>query len=226
MMLCLFTVIAPAYSQVKDKDSMVRKIFSVIQQKDRKGFVKLFPDAATLIKAAEVFFAGKKKEELDEILPMLTDSSLQMKFGEMFSEIMDKGMEKGFDWSQTSLVSFLTDTSFNKETKMPVMKGKIYFNTDKKEYFMIYDEIIWFENLGWYGVNIDRIDEKSKENDPEEMKWSPGEDSVMMTVDTAIAMPDTAIKVKVVKPIKKTNPVKPAGKPVKVKSQTPAKKPE
>ena len=106
------------------------------------------------------------------------------------------------------------------------MKGKIYFNAGSKDYFLAYADIIWIDNRGWYGVNIDRIYDKSKENDPEEFKWNPDNDSVLMRMDTVIAMPDTAIKIKEIKPVKKITPVKPAGKPVKPKTQMPAKKPE
>jgi hypothetical protein len=38
-------------------------------------------------------------------------------------------------------------------------------------------------------------------------------------------MRDTAVIVEVPKPVKKTTPVKPTKKPVKTKSQTPARKP-
>jgi hypothetical protein len=205
---------------------MVKKIFIILQQKDKEGFIKLFPDAALTIELVKKIFVGERQALLDEILPLLTDSSMQIKFSEIFAETMDKSVEKGFDWSQANLVSFTADSSFDKETNMPVMNGKIYFNAGSKDYFMAYADIIWIENRGWYGVNIDRVDEKSKENEPEEFKRSPDIDSVMMQVDSAMAIRDTTMKVEEIKPVKKTTPVKPTGKPLKVKSQTPAKKPD
>jgi hypothetical protein len=227
MIVSLVSVFDPAYSQVKDKDAMVKKIFTVLQQKDKEGFIKLYPDAALTTELVKKIFVGEKSVLLEEILPLLTDSLMQLKFSEIFAETMDKSVEKGFDWSQAKLDSFLTDSSLDKQTNMPTMRGKIYFNAGSKDYFMSYSDIIWVENRGWYGVNIDRIDEKSKENEPEEFEKNPDADSVMMMqMDTAIAMPDTAIKIKEINPIKKTTPVKPLGKTVKPKSQTPAKKPE
>src|SRR5258706_29681 len=114
----------------------------------------------------------------------------------------------------------------DEDTKMPKLNGKIYFNSGKKDYFMIYDEVIWFEDLGWYGVDIGKIDEKSKENEPEEVDRSADEDSAMMMLDTIIARPDTAMKAIKTKSVEKTIPVKPGSKPVKIKSQMPANKPE
>jgi hypothetical protein len=226
MTISLVILFAPSHAQVKDKDAMVRKIFTVLQQKDKEGFVKLFPDAATSKKILVKIMAGQRNEELEEILNSITDSSMQQEFRETFLEIIKKGEEKGIDWSQTHLISFLADSTTELETKMPKLNGRIYFNAGQKEFFMIYDEVIWFEELGWYGVDIGRIDEKSKENDPEEIERNLDDDSAMMAVDSVIAMPDTSINVKEIKPVKKTPPVKPTGKPVKGKLQSAAKKPE
>jgi hypothetical protein len=111
---------------------------------------------------------------------------------------------------------------------MARLEGKIYFNVDKMEYFLKYDEIIWFENLGWYGVSIDRIDEKSKENELDEMDWNDSDtatmamDSMAMEValDTVLTLPETK---PVIKPSKSTKePVK--NKTEKTKTQSPANK--
>src|SRR5258706_14137883 len=119
MIIGLVTLFAPAFSQVSDKDAMVKKIFTVLQQKDEQGFVKLFPDAATSRKFLLKILSGAEKEELHEILAALTDSSMQREYGETFSEIIKKGEAKGIDWSQTKLISFLADSSVDEETKMP-----------------------------------------------------------------------------------------------------------
>jgi hypothetical protein len=96
------------------------------------------------------------------------------------------------------------------------------------EYFLKYNDIIWFENHGWYGVTFDRIDEKSKENEPEEFDLGVA-DSAAMIMDTAMMMVDTAIAAPVekpaIKPIKSnTEPVK--NKSIKPKTQAPARKPD
>jgi hypothetical protein len=222
--MILFNV--PAWSQEKDKDVMVKKIFTMLQQKNQEGFVKLFPDVVTLRQFAEKVLTGDQKTLLDEMLPMLTDSNMQLKYREIYAGIMEKAEQKGIDWNQAKMVSFTADSSADQERKMTTLNGKIYFNATGKEYFMTYSETLWFENHGWYGVVIDRIDEKSKENEPEENTGFEDMDSVRMIMDTAIAIPDTAIKNKEIKPVKKITPAKQKGKPVREKTQTPARKPD
>jgi hypothetical protein len=229
IIISLVSMFAPAYSQEKDKEVMIRKIFSVIQQKDADGFVKLFPDASTMREVVTKLYSEEKKEGLDELLAELSDSSLQSQFSETFSEIMEKGNEKGIDWSQAKFISFSADSSIIEEIKTTRLTGKIYFNAGKIEYFMSYDDIIWFENRGWYGVNIRRIDEKSKEDEPDYSDRDLDDDSTMMTVDSAKVMMDTASKVIIEeKSTIKSMPIKPEEKkkPAKTKSQSPARKPE
>ena len=167
-------------------------------------------------------------EEYKTMLADITNSSLQKEFGEMFKEIIEKGEGKGVEWAKTNFVSFTADTSVEEESEMARLEGKIYFNVGKLEYFLNYDEIIWFENYGWYGVSIDRIDEKSKENDPEEMEVQVA-DSTMMMMDSVAAVMDTVKvipeKSPVIKPSKnEKTPVK--NNTVKPKNQMEAKKPE
>jgi len=227
MMISLVMMVGAAGAQVKDKDAMVKKIFTVLRQKDKEGFVGLFPDAATCKKFMLKVLGDLDKEELDELINSMTDSSLQSDFRETFSKIIKQGEERGIDWSQTKLISFLADSTLERESKMPKLNGKIYFNSGQKEYFMIYDEVIWFEGLGWYGVDIGRIDEKSKENEPDEFIRNLDVDTAMMLVDTTVIMMDTTRQV-IIEEKKEVKPKTPKekNKPVKSKSQTSARKPE
>jgi hypothetical protein len=234
ILIGLFATLAiPSFSQEKDKEVMIKKIFTVLQQKDEAGFIKLFPDAEIMkefvLKQIGKDNAGEDtlSDEYKTMLADISDSSLQKEFGEMFREIIEKGEDKGVEWEKTNFVSFTADTSVEEDSEMARLEGKIYFNIDKIEYFLKYDEIIWFENLGWYGVSIDRIDEKSKENDPEEIDWKAADSTMMMdsaaaVMDTAMAAPQTA---PVIKPSKNGKaPVK--NNTVKPKTQSPAQKQE
>jgi hypothetical protein len=223
---------ASSFSQEKDKEVMIKKIFKILQQKDDKGFVHLFPDAVTTKEFASkligVDSTYEGSEEFNNMMEMLTDSILQERYREMFIEIIEDGEKKGVEWAKTNFVSYTADSSIQEETKMPQLEGKIYFNIDKMEYFLKYNDIIWFENHGWYGVTFDRIDEKSKENEPEEFDLGVA-DSAAMIMDTAMMMVDTAIAAPVekpaIKPIKSnTEPVK--NKSIKPKTQAPARKPD
>jgi hypothetical protein len=216
---------AISFSQEKDKDVMVKKIFKILQQKDDKSFVHLFPNAVTTKEFARKLMGEDStyegSEEFNNMMETLTDSVLQERYREMFMEIITDGEKKGVEWAKTNFVSYTADSSIHEETKMAKLEGKIYFNIDKMEYFLKYNDIIWFENHGWYGVTFDRVDEKSKENEPEEFDLSV-RDSVSMMMDTAIAAP---VEKPAIKPTKSnTVPVK--NKPVKTKSQSPANKPE
>jgi hypothetical protein len=232
ILIVLFATLAiPSFSQEKDKEVMIKKIFTVLQQKDEKGFIKLFPDAAIM---KEFILNEIREDTLNEeyktMLADITNSSLQKEFGEMFKEIIEKGESKGVEWVKTNFVSFTADTSIEEESGMARLEGKIYFNVGKLEYFLKYDEIIWFENLGWYGVSIDRIDEKSKENDLDEMDWNDSDTAIMamdsmameVALDTVMTLPETK---PVIKPSKSTKePVK--NKTEKPKTESPANKPE
>ncbi len=233
LLIFLFATLAvPSFSQEKDKEVMIKKIFKILQQKDEAGFVKLFPDAVIMkeliIKQIGKDTADISGDEYNTMLSELSDSSLQKEFGEMFKDIIEKGENKGVVWEKTNFVSYLVDSLMDEETKTAGLYGKIYFNVNKTEYFLKYEEIIWFENLGWYGVSIDRIDEKSKENDPEEMIWKVADtatmamDSMVAVMDTAMAVPETAPDIKPLKNSKE--PVK--NKTAKPKNQSPANKPE
>lgn len=235
ILIVLMALLAvPSFSQEKDKEVMIKKIFNVLQQKDEQGFIKLFPDVVVMKefiikRVGSDTITEEGKAVYNEMIDEISGNSLQKQFGEMYQEIIEKGENKGIAWPKTKFISYVVDSSADEETNMARLKGKIYFNVDKMEYFLQYDEIIWFENYGWYGVSIDRVDEKSKENEPEEMDLEVA-DSTMMMVDTMAAeVLDTAIFVPetkpVIKPTKSTKePLK--GKTVKPKNQTAAYKPE
>jgi hypothetical protein len=232
ILIVLFATLAiPSFSQEKDKDVMIKKIFTILQQKDEAGFVKLFPDAAVM-KEFILKQIGKDKvgedtlsDEYKTMLADITESSLQKEFGEMFREIIEKGEKKGVVWAKTNFVSYTADSALDEESGMARLEGKVYFNIGKMEYFLKYDEIIRFENLGWYGVSIDRIDEKSKENEPEEkIDWSIADSAAVMMVDTAMKMPESERKIPAKKGVIKPKTTIKA--PVKSKSSASARKPD
>ena len=112
LIVLLATMAMPTFSQEKDKEVMIKKIFRTLQQKDESGFIKLFPDAA-IMKEFVLKEIGEDtlNEEYKTMLADITNSSLQKEFGEMFKEIIEKGEGKGVEWAKTNFVSFTADTS-------------------------------------------------------------------------------------------------------------------
>lgn len=218
-----------AAAQQKDKAVMISTIFSVLKNNDEAGFVNLFPDAVTMkrliaeMMGKDTFGGDGMKEMMKGVLEKMTDSILKEQYKKEFHKAMKTAEDKKINWSAASMVSFTADSSRINEDGFDasVLQGKIYFTADTGNYFIAYDKIIWLEDKGWYGVSIDRIDEKGRENEEEIMIVPEG-----VSMDSVVMAVDTMVQVAAPKPVKKTTPVKPAGKPIKSKPTVPARKPE
>lgn len=223
-------------AQQKDKNTMVENVFLVLKNKNEKGFVNLFPDAALmkefLVKMMEKDTApdGMMKGLMNDFLNKMTDSSLQSQYRQQLDMAIKEGEAKGIVWEKASLISYTADSTATNDDGMETSKlsGKIYFDIDTIKYFIQYNNIIWFENKGWYGVSIERIDKKSRENEEEEIM-----ELKEVMIDTASGflpndsfvtdkVADVELKTEQPKPVKKAAPAKPASKSTKAKSATPA----
>ena len=242
--LVLLVIMATSYSQAANKDEMVKKVFATLKNKDEEGYVKLFPDAETMKTFLKGMFSADTSDKGKEMMAMMnqimqdvTDSGMQAKFRKDFKRYIKKGEEKGIDWAGANLQSYSVDSVLDKDEEMRVseLNGKIYFNSPGKEFFLQFEEIIWIPNKGWYGVDIKRIDVKSKENEADDfsleddymnnapMTWdstSVAMDSIAVATPKILESPPTPKKPQL-KKVTKPQPVKP-----KTKTQTPAKKPE
>jgi hypothetical protein len=219
-------------AQKKDKETMINTFFSVLKNGDEQGFVNLFPNAAItkeilvkIMAAADSSGSKMPEEMMNSIFEKLTDSSLTEQYRQQFSKINRKASAKKINWPAASLVSYTADSVRSNEEGIDLAKlsGKIYFTSDTGSYFITYENVIWIDGKGWYGVSVNRIDEKSKELEEEDFDIEPYDmetDSVAMSADTImVAEPEPP------KPVKKTVPAKPAGKPIKTKTPAPARKP-
>jgi hypothetical protein len=170
LIIALLIVATSGYSQVTNKDEMVKKVFAVFKNKDENGFVKLFPDAATMKafikKSMPVDTSEGRDNGLNSYMDEMTDSSWEKDLRKDFKKYFKKGEVKGINWNQATFASYKSDSSIIAEDdlKTPHLTGKIYFNIGSKEYFMEFKDVIWFENQGWYGVEIVQVNQKSKEN--------------------------------------------------------------
>ena len=113
-----------------------------------------------------------------------------------------------------------------------MLKGTIYFTVDTTKYFLAYDEVIWFDNKGWYGVNVERIDVVAREKETDVYDWD-GKivDSTLQVMDSVVAatIADSTMTTITEVPVtqKKTDKKKPEkNKSTKKKSDSPIRKPE
>jgi hypothetical protein len=165
IMIGIMTMIA-GYSQVRSKEEMVKRIFSVFKNKDEEGFIKLFPDAATLTslvtKIIEADTSVKDPAKIKSALNEINDSSLRAELHRNFIKFLKMGEEKGVNWSQASFESCKIDSALAKQGALtaPKLSGSINFTTGDKEYLLDFTDVTWLENRGWYGVKLVRVDER------------------------------------------------------------------
>lgn len=182
-----------SFAQEKDKEVMVKKIFYSLRDKNPEAFINLFPDGVTfrefVLKSGMAANSPEDSVELESLIGSLTDSSLREGFRESYAEYIKKGEDSGVNWPSAKLVSFTIDSSYIEDEgfKTPALSGKIYFTADSIDFFIEYSQVIWFENKGWYGVEIDRIDKKSREHLKEEYNRAAA-DSMVMYADTAVTI--------------------------------------
>lgn len=229
ILVALILLSGMANAQEKNKDVMIKHIFSLLKAGDEEGFVRLFPDAAVTKTFLRSMFEKDTSKEatvemLNEFLEKLTDEELQKGYREEFQKTILEAANNDIDLAKAIFVSYTADSAIKEDEtlKAPMLSGKIYFTSGDTDYFMAYRDIIWFENKGWYGVSINRIDKKSRENEPEPVLIEEvAMDSVkMIEVDTGRVQPPPP------PPPKKIKPTAPPAKPVKGKTTTAAGKPD
>lgn len=159
------------WSQTANREEMIRRVFSVFQQKDEAGFVGLFPDAATLraymSNLANLDTSASSKAATAAFVSSITDSALQSDFRADFKRFINMGESKGLDWTRIEFTSFQADSIPDKGREKPSassLEGKIFFRFQNTPWFLSFRDIIWFEGRGWYGVEITRVDQLSQEN--------------------------------------------------------------
>jgi hypothetical protein len=226
------------YSQTTNKDEMVKKVFATLKNKDEEAFIKLFPDGATM---RNFFFAtiatdtAGKKEEMAAFNSLMSDSNLEEDYREDFKKFIRKGEKNGVNWTEARFVSHTVDSMVAEEdgVKMRTLQGKIYFNVGEKEFYLRFSDVIWFDNKGWFGVNINKVDEKSKESMADNMPGFDGDEDVPTAeeleagrIADSTRIADSLAVIGNKKPVQKQKAKQPVNPKPKTKTQTPAKKPE
>ncbi|MDP9230115.1 MAG: hypothetical protein M3O67_05515, partial [Bacteroidota bacterium] len=222
--LLLFAGISYQFScaQIKETDTFINELFSVLKQQDEKRFVKLFPDATRFKKLLLKMMNEEsplekndsaKQKQVEDMLKEITNSSIQKQFAKVFENANEKAKNKNIDWANAKLVSYKADTTVSDFLNTKELNGIIYLNSKSKDYFILFGDVIWSnEDNGWYGVEIKKIGEKGIDveynNEDENNSFS---DSNMVT-DTVVTSVDTVAKLQ--KPGVVTNKKAPIKKPV------------
>jgi hypothetical protein len=220
--IVMMTITVTTYSQTKDKEVMIKSIFAALKNKDEQAYLKLFPTVATLKEVLQTSLKNGDKN-LQDLMAGMTDSSLQAHIRRDFIGAIQDGEEKGINWSSADLTSYTADSvaSNDEIMKTTTLEGKIYFKTQEKDFYIAYNEVIWFEGRGWYGVSLRNIGQMIN---GQEIDLDGIANSTAIANDTMAIADTVAIPVDV-KPVKNTKvPVK--NKPVRKKATTPARKPE
>jgi hypothetical protein len=178
-LLLALSLQADAIAQVSNKEEMVRRIFTVLRDRDEEGFLQLFPNAATLRAFLEnrlkTDTSAKARDSDEKDLGKMTDSSLRLEFRKQFKRSIQKGEEKGLVWSRSTFDSFKADSSHFAEDgiNVPILSGRIYFNNEGKSWFLEFSDVIWFDKQGWFGVEIEMVDRKGEEELPRKDESHP-----------------------------------------------------
>jgi hypothetical protein len=248
----LFALLAAGqilHAQVQTADSLVHKIFNSLKAKDEKAFVSLYPNGQQFGRFMRTVMEGAmKSEQMKEIMSLdektknlnldsLIDAQVAMfmkpemvnkmqdDFAKTFQRIIEKGEQKGVNWSQAQLKSFTLDSSaVEGDENMPLQlaglkeaKGVIDFTVGDSAYQLAYSKMMFIQSEGgWFGAEFPQLARKGESLAPDPSAEDDEAEDVaeMMKEDAPAEKPAAKTKA----PAKK-----PAAKP-KAKSQAPAKK--
>jgi hypothetical protein len=225
---CVFAFSIISTAQISDKDVFVKKLFSSHRNKNAESYKALFPSFENFKTMMAEMVASLKDEEMkkqmDQLSQLTPEMYNQMVLGtieEGFKKDLEEAESKGITWADAEVDNWIEDTV--KEEQDPTLgaiktfAGKIYFTSNKKDFVIVFSEVIWSKSLkGWYGVSVRKIVEKGQENVPDEldMEDSMMADSTAVMVDTvAIPEPPPPPPSKPKAPVKKSA-TKPTTKPV------------
>ena len=210
LIACLLCV-SEVFSQFVDKDILVRKLFTALQLKDQQEFIQLYTGQ------------WHDNNTRSVVIAKINTGNTAEKAADEFNKTIQQGEMKGVDWPMANLISYTADSILDKNTGLYELKGKIYFNSNEKEFFIAFEKTMWQEDQGWTGISIREVNEKSEERSlgDDGFQW---EGSPVMPRDTIPAMLDTLQKKA---SVKKTGARIPAKKPtnkVTPPVKTPARK--
>lgn len=146
----------------EDRDRYIKKVFTTFQKNDIDGFVRLFPDSATMDDLLRRVLANKNlspemREPVSMALAANNETGLRMRYSQDFYTIINLGESKGVDWKKTGFENYTFTQYTDSLTGFDVIKGRINFSEGEKKYFLEYDEVLFVGSKGWLGFAAGRI---------------------------------------------------------------------
>lgn len=218
------------HAQVKTPDSLVHRIFATLKAKDEKAFVSLYPNGQQFGRFMRTIMEGAmKSEQMQEVMGMdektknlnidsLIDTQVAMfmqpemvnkmqeDFSKTFHRIIEKGEQKGVNWSQAQLTSFSLDTSAVKgDENMPFelsglkeAKGVIDFTVGDSAYQLAFGKMMYIQSEGgWFGAEFPQLARKGESLTPDATAKEEGdEDEATVTKEAPAKKPVAASKAK------------------------------
>ena len=248
-LFALFAAGPSLHAQVRTADSLVHKIFATLKSKDEKAFVSLYPNGQQFGRFMRTVMEGAmKSEQMKEIMSMdektknlnldsLIDAQvamfmmpemvnkMQADFVKTFQRTIEKGEQKGVNWSQAQLTGFTIDSSAVKgDENMPFelaglkeAKGVIDFTVGDSAYQLAFSKMMYIQSEGgWFGAEFPQLARKGESLAPDPSAEQDDEESAIMMEEAPAEKPTAKPKAKA--PAKKQ-----AAKP-KTKTGAPAKK--
>lgn len=245
----LFALLATGpilHAQVKTADSLVHRIFASLKAKDEKAFVALYPNGQQFGRFMRTIMEGAmKSEQMKEVMGMdektknlnidsLIDTQvamfmmpemvnkMQADFVKTFQRTIEKGEQKGVNWSQAQLTGFTLDTSAVKgDENMPFelaglkeAKGVIDFTVGDSAYQLAFGKMMYIQSEGgWFGAEFPQLARKGESLAPDPTGKDEDEEETTVMMEEAPAKKPAATKAK-------AGAKKPAAKP----KAAPAKK--
>jgi citrate lyase gamma subunit len=248
---CIVTAIAIFLSasslnaQVSTADSLIQKVFATLKAKDQKAFVALYPNAQQFGRfIRNIMEQTMKSEEMKKLMAMDEKSKgmnldslieaqvaavtsaegfgkMEGEFGKAFQKIIEKGEQKGVNWSEAKLTGFTIDSVAMGEkegipfgiTGLKEAKGVIDFTVGDSAYQLAYNKMMYIQSEGgWFGADFAQLARKGESLEPDASASLP-DDSRVMVEDEPIN-----------DPANKKAKTKTSTSKTKVKTKTPAKK--
>jgi hypothetical protein len=172
LICCLVLLFAfRAEAQVKDKDTLVQRIYRAVKNTDEQAFVQLFPNY-TQIRAILDNMLEKVKDS--SARAMMAQSFLQLnetvyktkmltEITSSFQKLIKQGTDKGITWSDLAFTGSNMEEESMEDFGGKQLKGVIHLKDAKQEYDLHFSETIWSEpEKAWFGAILRGIVKKGE----------------------------------------------------------------
>lgn len=229
LVVALFAASASLYAQAPTPDSLVHRIFASLKAKDQQAFVALYPNGPQFSRFMRTIMEQAFKSEQMREMMGLGDSArslnidslidkqvaifstpemaanMQAEFGKTFQKIIEKGENKGVNWSEAKLTSFSLDTTSmegveNIPFKLDGIKeanGVIDFMVGDSAYQLVFNKMMYIQNEGgWFGAEFPQLARKGESLLPDAEDAEMVTDTVVSTFKEEAPPPPAPVKPK------------------------------